>query len=146
MAATAVSPRTSVGADRASADRSRRPSRWMQRGAALAGLGLLVLVVHDGSPGWQAARGLVVADLTASALVMTTSRRAASWRGVVALIAGVVLAPVGLAVAGPHLAKGGPLLVAAAGTMVVVGGLILLVTGAAAVLRRPPRWQWSWRP
>ncbi len=113
---------------------------WARVGAALAGVGMFVLVVHDGSPGWQAARGLVVAALTVAALAATAHRRTGVGAGLLSVAAGTVLLPIGLAIAGPHLAKGGPALVAVAGLLTFGGGLVLLVGGATTLLRRTPRW------
>jgi pimeloyl-ACP methyl ester carboxylesterase len=118
-----------------------RPSlRWVRVGTALAGAGLLVLVAHDGSPGWQAARGLAVVALTLLALAASADRPAGRGAGVLAVAGGALLLPVGLAVAAPHLIKGGPALVTVAGVLTFVGALVLLVAGSAALLRRTTRW------
>lgn len=114
--------------------------RWARVSAALAGVGMFVLVVHDGSPGWQVGRALVVVALTGAALAATAHRHAVVGVGLLTVASGALLLPIGLAVAGPHLAKGGPPLITAAGVLVASGGLVLLVGGAATLVRRTPRW------
>jgi pimeloyl-ACP methyl ester carboxylesterase len=135
--------------ERYAADRSRHEppfeaSPWRGRtapaAAAAAGAAGMYLVGHDGSPGWQVVRVLLVAAVTVLTLhllrVTAGPRRAA-----VALAAGLVTVPVGIGVGAAHLAKDGPLAVTVAGTVALVAGLTLLVLGAAGTVSRVRGWR-----
>ena len=117
---------------------------WRRRAAAaavvVAGGGGMYLVGHDGSPGWQVARVLLVAAATALTVhllhVTTRARHAA-----VALVAGLVTVPVGIGVGAAHLAKGGPVGVTVTGLLVLAAGLTLLVLGAVGVVASARGWR-----
>ena len=108
-------------------------SRTAPAAAAAAGAGGIYLVGHDGSPGWQVVRVLLVAAVTivtVHLLRVTTGPR----RAVVAFAAGLVTVPVGIGIGAAYLAKDGPLAVTVAGTVALVAGLTLLVLGAAGIV------------
>ena len=107
----------------------------------VAGAGAVYLVGHDGSPGWQVVRVLLVAAataLTVHLLRATTGARHAA----VALAAGLVTVPVGIGIGAAHLAKDGPVGVTVAGMLVLGAGLTLLVLGATGIVSSVRGW---WR-
>ena len=74
---TSTGGRASTGAGTStSTPTSGARSRWATVGAALSGAGLLGVVIHDGSPGWQVARGAAVVVLTVAVVAATARSRA----------------------------------------------------------------------
>jgi dienelactone hydrolase len=99
----------------------------------ICGVALAVLTATDGTPGWQAARMLVVATVTAAAVIIEVTSPP-RWRGRVAVIAGVPALAVAIGFS-PYLAKGGPPLVRAATLLLAVAAIGLTAGGTAAATR-----------
>ncbi|MGB8021403.1 MAG: alpha/beta fold hydrolase [Candidatus Nanopelagicales bacterium] len=107
-------------------------------GAVLA-LALAYLVGGDGSPGWQAARVLLVVGVTAVGAVIA-ARTGPAGRGSVGFAAGALGVTVGLAIGLPHMAKSGLTVVSLAGSAALVAGAMLLAMGAWHILRGRRWW------
>ena len=126
---------------------TRPGSRPARRTAALAGAlvvaaaGVALLVGRDGSAGWRGARVVAVAAVTVGAWWVL--RRAGTiWRGLVAVIAGLVATAVGVGIALPHVTKVGFTAVSLAGLACLAAGLVLVVGGTGTLLRATRPW---WR-
>ncbi len=107
---------------------------------AATGLAVAVaaVVVHDGTPVWQAARLSSVVVVAWATLSLT--RRDPRLRTPVALATGAASIPVGLGIAGPHLVKTGVTLLSVAGLVILVGGLVLFFYGLNGLGRSRSRW------
>lgn len=126
---------------------TRPGSRPARRTAALAGAlvvaaaGVALLVGRDGSAGWRGARVVAVAAVTVGAWWVL--RRAGTiWRGLVAVIAGLLATAVGVGIALPHVTKVGFTAVSLAGLGCLAAGLVLVAGGTGTLLRATRRW---WR-
>ena len=104
------------------ADVSARRRYGLEWATMICGAALAVLTAADGSPARQAARVLVVATLTAGAVIGEV-RSSPRWRGRVAVIVGVpaIVVAVGFA---PDLVKGGPLLVRSATLLLAAAAVV----------------------
>jgi fermentation-respiration switch protein FrsA (DUF1100 family) len=118
------------------------PSRWVLSGATVAvGLGLLAVVVHDGSPGWQVLRGLVVVAATALlAGVVWSGGTAGGWAGAAVGLAGVL---VGGGIGVRHVVKDAASIETGAGLVALAAGVVLLGGSAWRLLRGARWWQWA---
>jgi uncharacterized protein len=119
-----------------------RPSRWVLSGATVAvGLGFLAVVVHDGSPGWQVLRGLVVVAATALlAGVVWSGGTAGGWAGAAVGLAGIL---VGGGIGVRHVVMDGASIEAGAGLVALAAGVVLLGGSAWRLLRGARWWQWA---
>ena len=124
---TSTSGETSPG----TLDRRRRST--IEGGTVLAGGALAVLTGVDGTAGWQALRVLMVAALTAGA-VLAERRLSPRWRGRLATIVGVLAVAVAVGFS-PYLVKGGPLPVRTATAVLAVAGVGLTVGGTVVATR-----------
>ena len=107
----------------------------------LAAAGVALLVGRDGSAGWRGARVVAVAAVTVGAWWVL--RRAGTiWRGLVAVIAGLLATAVGVGIALPHVTKVGFTAVSLAGLACLAAGLVLVVGGTGTLLRATRPW---WR-
>ncbi|MET0902577.1 MAG: alpha/beta fold hydrolase [Acidimicrobiales bacterium] len=98
--------------------------------SAVGGAAVAVVVVHDGSPGWQLARVVGAAALT-MVVVLVTARAEDRWRGRVAVGFGAVLAATGAGLL-PHAVKSAGTVEVLAGPVALVAGLVLVVGGTVA--------------
>jgi pimeloyl-ACP methyl ester carboxylesterase len=138
MAVTTISR-----ADEDHAGTGIRRARWGRPTPAavlLVGAGVLVVTAHDGSPGWQAGRLVVVAGLTW--LVLHTGLRTASpaRRAGVAFATGLCGVAVGVGIGLPHLDKAGLAPTTLAGLVALAGGLWLLAAGGTGLVRAVRSW------
>lgn len=113
--------------------------RWRAIAVVVAGTGILLVVVLDGSWWGRLVRGLLVAAATAAAW-------SAQWGGGRALrasatfVAGLAAVVVGVGVGGPHLVKGGSAGLTLAGLLSLLAGVPLLLAGGAGLIARSSRW------
>jgi uncharacterized protein len=115
------------------ADASSLRRSGLEWATVICGAALAVLTATDGTPAWQGARVLLVAAVTAAAViveVMSSPR----WRGRVAVVAGVPALAVAIGFS-PYLAKGGPVLVRAATLLLAVAAVVLTAGGTVAATR-----------
>jgi uncharacterized protein len=100
-----------------------------------------LLVGRDGSAGWRGARVVAVAAVTVGAWWVL--RRAGTiWRGLVAVIAGLLATAVGVGIALPHVTKVGFTAVSLPGLACLAAGLVLVAGGTGTLLRATRPW---WR-
>jgi hypothetical protein len=119
-----------------------RPGRWVLSGATVAvGLGVLEVVVHDGSPGWQVLRGLVVVAATVLlAGVVWSGGTAGGWAGAAVGLAGIL---VGGGIGVRHVVMDGVSVEAGAGLVALAAGVVLLGGSAWGLLRGARWWRWA---
>lgn len=111
-------------------------------GATVAvGLGLLAVAVHDGSPGWQVLRGLVVVAATALlSRVVWSGGTPGGWAGAAVGLAGIL---VGGGIGVPHVVKDDASIETGAGLVALAAGVVLLGGSAWRLLRGARWWQWA---
>jgi pimeloyl-ACP methyl ester carboxylesterase len=104
------------------------------------GIGMAVVVGHDGSPPWIAVR-LLVTGAAVWAAMRVMRRGTSRSRGVVCFLVGLVGVAVGIGIGVPHVVKHDITLAAAAAVIALGCGVVLLVGGGVAVARSRHGWQ-----
>jgi pimeloyl-ACP methyl ester carboxylesterase len=121
-------------ADPDAVPRQRVPRAGVIEAATVAvGVGAAMLVVSDGSWGWQLLRVLAVIGLTDLA-VTAEIRLGPRGRGRLAAAIGTLAVAVGVGFV-PHVLKSGFTATSAAGLVVLAAGVVLLVAGTATATR-----------
>ena len=142
-----------LGPGTAPGSRPARRTAALPGALVLATAGVALLVGRDGSAGWRGTRVVAVVAVTVGAWWVL--RRAGTiWRGLVAVIAGLLATAVGVGIALPHVTKDGLTAVSVAGLACLAAGLVLVVGGTGTLLCAPPdrggasrSWlRSSWRP
>jgi dienelactone hydrolase len=129
----ALHPRHLAAAERADGF-LRRPAR-LEAATGAAGISVAVLVGIDGSPGWQAARVVAVAAVTAVVVASLQRMCSERWRGRVSVLTAIPALAIAVGFA-PNLVKGGPLLIRAASIVLAIASLSLIVGGTVVATRQ----------
>lgn len=116
-----------------------RPGR-VAAAFSVQGAALVAVVVAHGSPGWQAARALMVAVLTGLG-IGAVLRSGSSLRETLAIVFGLVGLVAGIGIGVGHLARGDADPTAIAATVALLAGAWLILTAAWFLVGRARRWR-----